>query len=103
MSQPPPGTEWLHKTCAGLSSSAMVKQEQQETQEPHSRPPIRLVTKIDILQRQVDVDLLHQRDRLLQIVALLARDAQLVALDRDLDLHLAVLDLGDQGLADFAV
>jgi hypothetical protein len=49
-----------------------------------------------MLQRLLDLEAAHQRDRGLQIVALLAGDAQLAALHRGLHLELAVLDLAHQ-------
>ena len=55
-----------------------------------------LVAEIQILQGLVDLEAAHQSDRRLQIITLLAGHAQLVTLDRDLDLELAVLDLADQ-------
>src|SRR5262245_30522385 len=59
-----------------------------------------LVAEIHELQRLLDLQPAHEGDGILQIVLLLAADAQLVALNRDLDLHLAVLDLFDDALAD---
>src|SRR5262245_48183489 len=51
-----------------------------------------LVAEVQILQRQLDFHFAHMLDRRLQIVALLAADAQLVALDGDLHLQLRILE-----------
>src|SRR5208282_396578 len=56
------------------------------------------VAEIDELQRLLDLEAADQGHRRLQIVALLAGDAQFGALDRRLDLELAVLDLARQPL-----
>ena len=61
------------------------------------------VAEIHILQRLLELQPAYQRDRLLQIVALLARDPELVALDRSLHLELAVLDRADDALAEFLI
>src|SRR5579872_947600 len=50
------------------------------------------VAEVVELQRQVDLRAAQQLDRRLQIVALLAGDADLLALDAGLDLELRVLD-----------
>ena len=64
-----------------------------------TRPEARVsVAEILELQRQVDVGLLQQRDRGLQVIALLAGDAQLVAVDLRFDLELGGLDGGDEFL-----
>ena len=55
-----------------------------------------LIAKIEVLQGLLDLQAAGDGDRRLQIVALFAGDAQLVALDRHLHLELAVLDLADQ-------
>ncbi len=54
-----------------------------------------LVPEVPELEREIGDGLLHQRDRVLQIVPLGARDAHCIALDAGLDLELAVLDLLD--------
>src|SRR3546814_4279484 len=54
------------------------------------------VPEIDVLQRLLDVQPLDEGDRRLKVVDLLAADAQLVALDGRLHLHLGVLDRLDQ-------
>src|SRR5882724_4938092 len=53
---------------------------------------ILLVPEVHILQRLIDFHPTHQGDRFLEVVALLARDPQLVALDRGLDLEFRILD-----------
>src|SRR5579871_2634585 len=60
--------------------------------------PRRLVAEIDVLQGLLDFEAADMRNRRLEIVALLARDAQLVALNRGLDLELAILDLAHDAL-----
>src|SRR5258707_9365156 len=62
-----------------------------------------LFPEIDVLQRLVGLDSPELDDGGLEIVAFLARDAQLVALDRHLDLELAVLDLAHQALGELLV
>src|SRR3546814_6164900 len=54
------------------------------------------VPEIDVLQRLLDVQPLDEGDRRLKVVDLLAADAQLVALDGRLHLHLGVLDRLDR-------
>jgi NAD(P)-dependent dehydrogenase (short-subunit alcohol dehydrogenase family) len=61
------------------------------------------IPEIHILQRQFDLHRLDVGDRFLKIVALLAGHAQFVALDRDLDFQLCVLDLLDELLGEVAV
>src|SRR5690606_10808163 len=51
----------------------------------------RSVAEVVELQRQLELGALEQRDRGLQVVALLAVDAQLVAVDLAVDLELGVL------------
>src|SRR3954470_21806081 len=53
---------------------------------------ISLVPEVHVLQRLLDLEAPDERDRFLQVVALFAADAELVALDRGLDLQLRVLD-----------
>src|SRR5438270_8707402 len=62
-----------------------------------------LFPEIDVLQRLLGLDRAELGDGGLEVVAFLARDAQLVALDRDLDLELAVLDLAHQALGELLV
>src|SRR5258707_15595399 len=62
-----------------------------------------LFPEIDVLQRLLGLDRPELDDGGLKIVAFLARDAQLVALDRHLDLELAVLDLAHQALGELLV
>ena len=57
-------------------------------------PELRSVAEVFELQRQFVVAFLQQRHRHLQVVALLAGDAQLVAVDLRFDLQLGVLDGG---------
>src|SRR5258708_951715 len=63
----------------------------------------RLLPKIYVLQRLLDLHSAQMGDRGLEVVALLARDAQLVALDGDLNLELAVLDLAHEALGELLV
>src|SRR5258708_37047005 len=56
---------------------------------------VRSVAEIHVLQGVGDLEALDVGDRGLQVVAFLAADAQLVALDRGLDLELRALDLLD--------
>src|SRR5487761_2031258 len=58
------------------------------------------VAEVLVLQREVGDRLLHQRDRLLQIVPLGARHPHRVALDRSLHLELAVLQQLDDALGE---
>src|SRR3546814_19773332 len=51
-----------------------------------------LVPEVYVLQGLLDLQVLDQRDGRLKVVALLAGDAQFVALDSRLDLQLAALD-----------
>src|SRR4029453_16462287 len=51
-----------------------------------------LVAEVRVLERHVEAALAHQRDRGLELVAALARDAHLPVLDRGLDLELRILD-----------
>ena len=51
-----------------------------------------LVAEVRVLQRHVEAALAHQRDRRLKVVAILARDADLLVLDRGLDIELGILD-----------
>src|SRR6516225_7552143 len=55
-----------------------------------------LFAEIDVLQRLLDLQAAGDGDRGLQIVALFAGDAQLVALNRNLYFQLGVLELSDQ-------
>lgn len=77
----------------------------EHTQHPQAEVPSpeSSVAEIDILQRLVDLAFLDQRDGGLQVVAFLAADAQLVALDRDLHLDLRALDRLDDFLGEFAL
>ena len=61
------------------------------------------VAEIDILQRLIDLAFLDQRDGGLQVIAFLAADAKLVALDRDLHLDLRALDRLDDLLGEVAL
>src|SRR5262249_33535400 len=81
-----PARNWVRKSSCGGSSSRFIM--------PRS-VSILSVAEIHILQRLLDLHRLDEGDRFLQVVALLAGDAQFVALDRDLDLELAVLQLLD--------
>ena len=74
-----------------------------EAQEKETARPPPSISEIYILQRQFDLHRLHVGDRVLKIVALLAGHAQLIALDRDLDFQLCVLDFLDQLFGKVAV
>src|SRR5215469_6410584 len=60
-----------------------------------------LIAEIQILQRLRDLEAAHELDRSLQIVALLAGDAQFVALDRGLHLEFRILDRAHDALGGF--
>src|SRR5689334_18962698 len=53
------------------------------------------IAEIGELERLLDLQALHEGDGFLQLVALLAADAQFITLDRDLNLQLGVLDVLD--------
>jgi len=55
-----------------------------------------LIAEIKILERLFDFQTAGDGDCRLQVVALFAADPQLFALDRHLDLELAVLEFADQ-------
>src|SRR5690606_18481328 len=61
------------------------------------------VTEIVELQRKLELLAAQQRHRGLQVVALLAVDAQLVAIDLGVDLELGVLELALDLLGQFAL
>ncbi len=61
----------------------------------------RSIPEIVELQRDLKLGLAQQRHRLLQVVALLAADPQLVAVDLGLDLELGLLERGDDLLRQF--
>src|SRR5260221_1757957 len=67
------------------------------------RRSARSVAEIHILQRLLDLEAAQQGDGRLQVVALLAGDAQLLALDAGLDLEAAVLDLAHEAPGQLAV
>jgi hypothetical protein len=58
------------------------------------------IAKVHVLQWLVDLEALDQIDYFLQIVPLLAGDAQLIALDRRLHFHFCALDLLDDPLGE---
>src|SRR5579883_427957 len=68
---------------------------------PH--PLIGSIAEVDVLQRLLELERAQALDRGLQVVALLAGDAQLVALNRRLHFELAVLDLAHEALAELLV
>src|SRR5689334_10608130 len=77
---------------AGAVSSSWPRRDQARA----IPPAFALVAEIYVLQRLLDVHPAGDGDRGLQIVPLFAGDAQLVSLDRYLNLELAVLDFPDQ-------
>src|SRR5580658_848744 len=70
--------------------------DQAVTVRPVAGQPCSLLPEIDILQGQFDLHPLDVLNCVLKIVPLLAGHAEFVALDRDLDLQLGILQLLDQ-------
>src|SRR4029077_1263467 len=61
------------------------------------------LAEIHVLQRLIDLEGAQQRDGVLQFVTLLAGHSQFIALDRGLNLQLAVLQILYQALGQFTI